>query len=135
MSKNLILRLTGGYFYYEESNQQHEAIYRDQSIIIIPVLLDIKYMLLTETRISPYVSYGVGVNFGFENRNHFSFLSDKYDHFTFGVNLGTGLDFLVTHHISLGIEFRYHYLEFPDNFIFTNNYSGTKINIALGYLF
>ncbi|MBN1154933.1 outer membrane beta-barrel protein [candidate division KSB1 bacterium] len=134
INSNLIFRFTGGYFYYEGLDDTGSE-YCNRAITITPILVDIKYLLLNDMKITPYVSYGISTNFGFEDTDHFSFLTDKYDHFSVGINLGTGFDFLITRHLSVGLEFRYHYLEFPENFIFTNNYSGTKINIALCYLF
>jgi len=134
INKYFAFRLTGGYYYYKHASESEENPV-EKSITIFPILLDLKYFLLNDMKISPYVSYGASANFGFEYANYSSIFGCNFDHFTFGANFGTGIDFLITRHLSVGFEFRYHYLEFAEKFIFTENYSGTKITLAICYLF
>ena len=125
LKNSLYLRTTIGYYYYVENSEDQK------SIVLLPILFDIKYMLVSGSKISPYVSYGIGTCIGHQN-NSDGLNNDK---FGFSANLGTGFDFLISKHIALGLEFRYHYLKFSKVFVFTDDYSGLKINLTLYYLF
>ena len=117
--------------YYEE-----DASTTKKSIQIASLLFDIKYTLLADVFIQPYVSYGAGLFFGFDNKNNNAFINFKGDsEMGIGFNVGTGFDFQLTNNLSLELEFRYHYVKFSNVVQFTDNYSGPKISIAALYFF
>ncbi len=129
---NLQLRITLGYFNYFKRD---ETVYK-KSICLIPVLADLKYLLISDSRLSPYVTYGVGLYIGDDNLSQImSSAKNKNTAIGYGLNFGTGFDLLMTKNWALGLEFRYHYLRFSDVLIFTDDYSGPKINLTLFYLF
>ena len=132
ISSNLQLRITLGYFNYSK----HEDTLQKKKVCLIPVLADLKYLLISDSRLSPYVSYGAGLYIGDDSFSQiFSSTEDKNTAIGYGLNFGTGFDLLITEKWAAGLEFRYHYLRFSDVLIFTDDYSGPKINLNLFYLF
>ncbi len=128
LSKGLLLRLTVGYF------RHHAPEHRYDTIHLFPILFDTKYQLVTESRLSPYVSYGVASCATMPDSGKFA-VFNRQTRFGFGLNFGTGFDLLLTKHWAIGCEFRYHYLQFPKTVVITNDFSGPKINFSLYYLF
>ncbi len=124
---NLFARLSTGYYRYSDD--------QNRSITLVPILLDIKYLLISGSPISPFVSYGFGTCIGRDDDAMLSSLDAGKNELGFSINFGTGFDLLLFKNLSAGIEFRYHYLKFSRVFIFTNDYSGPKINLSLFYLF
>lgn len=130
VSENLHLRATLGYYnYYRRNNNASK-----QSIYLIPFLADLKYFLISGSRICPYVSYGVGAFIGAGSASRLFSFGKNSQQIGYGLNLGTGFDFLVTRHIAIGLEFRYHYLKFSEVLVFTDDYSGPKINLTIFYI-
>lgn len=128
----MTFRSSLGYWKYcnnEPSPQQ-------KTVEIGSILLDLKYSILSDVMLMPYVSYGVGWFFGNESRSNRSFFNSAGDlELGVGINVGTGFDFKVTPKLSLAIEFRYHYVKFKRVIAFTDNYSGPKISLGIIYLF
>ena len=117
--------------YYEEQPMDSNRCVR-----IVTFLFDVKYTLLSEVLVQPYVSYGAGFFFGFDGEKINPLLNFKgKSEMTIGFNVGTGFDFQVTKRITLEMEFRYHYVKFNKLVVFTDNYSGPKISIAMLYFF
>ncbi|MBD3289844.1 outer membrane beta-barrel protein [candidate division KSB1 bacterium] len=132
ISGNLQLRTTLGYFNYHKNDETS----RKKTVCLIPVLADLKYLLISDSRLSPYVSYGAGLYIGDDRFSQiFSSSEDKNTAIGYGLNFGTGFDLLITENWAAGLEFRYHYLRFSDVLIFTEDYSGPKINMTVFYLF
>lgn len=132
LKSNLFLRVTVGYYKYTENENSDQQ----KSILLIPILLDIKYVLISGSKISPYVSYGLGTCIGRQNNlKQLPIDNITNEKIGYGINFGTGFDFLLLKHLALGFEFRYHYLKFAKVFAFTDDYSGPKINLSLYYLF
>ena len=127
----LTFRASPGYWKYCDDDIPDET----KAIEILSLLVDVKYNLLSDVRLLPYVSYGIGWFLGREKKE------DEY-HFQFteasdvgiGVNVGTGFDFKLASKIYAALEFRYHYIKFNKVIVFTNNYSGAKISLAFYYL-
>jgi opacity protein-like surface antigen len=122
-------RLTSGYFSFKDDQKN--------SFALIPILVDIRYLLLNDSKISPYLTYGIGACIGHIFK---SAQEGKTDHslenkIGYSINLGTGFEFLLLENLAIGFEFRYHYLKFSETFISSDDYSGTKINLVLSYLF
>jgi len=127
LSSSLGLRFTFGYYNYAED--------KNKSIYLLPLLLDIKYMLVTGSSISPFVSYGIGACLGHQNKSQTETVKQSKDQVGYSINFGTGFDVLLFSRWILGVEFRYHYVKFSEVYIFTDDYSGPKINFNLFYLF
>jgi len=107
-----------------------------KTITIGSILLDLKYTILSDVMLMPYVSYGMGWFFGNEATAGQSFFksSDEIE-LGIGINVGTGFDFKFAQKFIANIEFRYHYVKFSRVVAFTDNYSGPKISIGMIYLF
>ena len=117
--------------YYEE-----EPTANNKCVRIVSFLFDLKYTLLTDVFIQPYVSYGAGLFLGFDGKKTNPLLNFKGEsEMGIGFNFGTGFDFQVTKKITLELEFRYHYVKFNNLVVFTDNYSGPKVSIAVLYFF
>lgn len=103
---------------------------------ITSMLIDLKYSILSDVILMPYVSYGIGWFFGSETDSKKSLFNktDKLE-LGIGINVGTGFDFNITRKFNLVMEFRYHYVKFKRVVAFTNNYSGPKISLGVIYLF
>ena len=100
------------------------------------ILLDLKYSILSDVMLMPYVSYGMGWFLGNESRSGQSFFSSSDEmELGIGINVGTGFDFKIAQKFIVNIEFRYHYVKFNRVVAFTDNYSGPKISIGMIYLF
>ncbi|MDZ7263234.1 MAG: outer membrane beta-barrel protein [candidate division KSB1 bacterium] len=131
-SSGFSLRPSVGYWRYCLESTPSEA----SRIQIISLLLDLKYSLLSDVRLSPYVSYGMGLFFGQETQPGIALSRfDKGWEAGAGINVGTGFDIHLTSSIFLAMEFRYHYLKFKQALAVTNNYSGPKISLGVFYLF
>jgi opacity protein-like surface antigen len=111
--------------------------YPDKKAIKIgSILLDLKYAILSDVMLMPYVSYGMGWFFGNESKSKQSFFNNTNGlELGIGINVGTGFDFKFTRKFNLAMEFRYHYVKFKRVVAFTDNYSGPKISIGMIYLF
>ena len=129
LTKSLLFRITIGYYNFSKNNSNKI----NDNLTLLPLLFDIKYLLIPETRISPYVSYGIGSCLFYSSNEDVSSIPIK-NRIGYSLNLGTGFDFLLTKHLAFSFEFRYHYLKFNKEIIFTDNYSGSKINLTFYYL-
>jgi len=128
----LAFRSTIGVWKYQEEQPSQE----NEGVKIISILLDMKYVLIDDGFLLPYVSYGVGWFFGCgsENKGKFYDFGEETE-MGVGINIGAGFDFQLSQKICAAIEFRYHYVKFNQVVVFTDNYSGPKISLALLYLF
>ncbi|MCU0644229.1 MAG: porin family protein [bacterium] len=132
MRYGLTLRGSPGYWKYCDDSIPEET----KTIEILSFLVDLKYALLSDVRLLPYVSYGIGWFLGREKKeddSHFKF--SEASQAGIGVNVGTGFDFKLASKIFAALEFRYHYIKFNKVVAFTNNYSGAKVSLAFYYLF
>jgi len=120
--------------YWKYSNNEPSP--QQKTINIGSILLDLKYSILSDVMLMPYVSYGMGWFFGNQSPSNHSLFNSAGDvELGIGINVGTGFDFKVTRRLSLAIEFRYHYVKFKHVVVFTDNYSGPKISVGMIYLF
>jgi opacity protein-like surface antigen len=129
---SLTFRSSLGYWKFCKETSSLE----NRKIEIVSLLLDLKYAILSDVRLLPYVSYGFGWFFGKENQpgDPLLHLNRQWES-GIGVNIGTGFDFKLTRKFFLAMEFRYHYLKFKRVIAFTDNYSGPKISFGIVYLF
>ncbi len=124
----LNLRTNAGFWRYEEMLPEKKGIR------VVSFLLDLKYTLISDVLVLPYVSYGVGCFIGFESeKNEDIFETEKQSELGIGINIGAGFDFRVTQRVALTAEFRYHYIKFQNVIVFTDNYSGPKLSVGLLY--
>lgn len=131
-NSGLTLRPSLGYWRYCLEPSASEK----SRIEIISLLLDLKYSLLSDVRLAPYVSYGMGLFFGQDSRPAETLLHSKAAwEAGAGINIGTGFDIIATSRLFLAMEFRYHYLKFKRTLAVTNNFSGPKISLGIFYLF
>lgn len=128
----LSFRSTIGYWkYYKEQPSE-----MNEGVKIISILFDVKYSLLTDVLLQPYVSYGVGSFLAYvSDKDNYFFELNNLSEMGFGINIGAGFNFQLFKKLSLALEFRYHYVRFNQVILFTDNYSGPKVNLAVIYLF
>ncbi len=128
LKHDFFFRSSLGYWKYdEELNMSAEKCVR-----IIPVLFDLKYLLLTEVLVQPYVSYGAGMFFGSESKSKKEIYNfQTASEMGIGISLGTGFDFQLSENLTIELEFRYLYVKFNHYLVFTESYSGPKVNMAV----
>ena len=123
----LTFRISGGLWNYSEDISTPE----EKNVQIASILLDLKYALLPEVLVSPYVSYGAGWFLGCEKSGKKFFSNfDRASEVGLGINIGAGFNFNLSRRLKIDVEFRYHYVKFNHVLVFTDNYSGPKISLA-----
>jgi len=128
----MTFRSTFGYWRYCNDEPSPE----NMTVEIGSILVDLKYLILSDVILMPYVSYGIGWFFGAETQSNKSlFANSKQFELGIGINVGTGFDFNITKKLNLAMEFRYHYVKFNRVVAFTDNYSGPKISLGIIYQF
>ncbi len=128
----MTFRSSLGYWKYCDD----ESLPITKTIEIGSILIDLKYAILSDVMLMPYVSYGMGWFFGNELKSNKYFFNKREGlELGIGINVGTGFDFKFTRKLNLAMEFRYHYVKFKRVVAFTDNYSGPKITIGMIYLF
>jgi hypothetical protein len=128
----MTFRSSLGYWKYCNNEPSPEK----KAVEIGSILIDLKYAILSDVMLMPYVSYGMGWFFGNEFRSNHSFFNNTRGlELGIGINVGTGFDFKFTRKFNLAMEFRYHYVKFKRVVVFTDNYSGPKISLEMIYLF
>ncbi|RQW07751.1 hypothetical protein EH222_06635 [candidate division KSB1 bacterium] len=116
--------------------QQRDLVEIDlESVTLRHLSVDLKYLVLPDYKISPYVSYGVAAIWSREQPHGSSAEKIPLDRAGWGFNLGAGIDFLLMTHAGMGVEYQYSYAVFAKRVGLTDNYSGPKIAIKLFYLF
>ena len=126
--RNFALRVSGGYWEYHGDKYQN-------ILQVSSVATDLKYSMLADIWLSPYVIYGIGWFLGNEhaqNDPHFSYLENPQ--LGMGFNVGAGFDFWILN-FNIAVEFKYHYVTFNHVIGPTDNYSGPKISVQGIYFF
>ncbi|MDW7681089.1 MAG: hypothetical protein SCK70_11025, partial [bacterium] len=128
----LTFRVSGGMWSYAEQDEaQHQ-----QRVKIASLLLDLKYDLLSDVFLIPYVTYGVGWFLGDKQQSKTDYFHFKDESAVgFAINAGTGFELYLSQRLCFAMEFRYHYIKFNHVVVFTDNYSGPKITISTQYIF
>lgn len=128
----MTFRTSIGYWHYCNSSTQPAPL----SIEIGSLLIDLKYSILSDVMLIPYLSYGIGWFAGkaVRSKPRVSALGQS-DELGIGADIGTGFDFRFSRRLNLVAEFRYHYVKFKHTVAFTDNYSGPKISLGLIYWF
>jgi hypothetical protein len=130
--RNWTLRASGGYW----AQMNIKNVPQVQSLTILLMMLDLKERIIPQSRLTPFVSYGVTILMGRESPD-----SAEYRpwggpfQFGYGINVGAGFDFYLRRHWLATTEFCYHYVRFSQPLGGLNDYSGPKISIGFAYLF
>ncbi|MBN1481893.1 outer membrane beta-barrel protein [candidate division KSB1 bacterium] len=106
-----------------------------ESVTLRNLSFDLKYVLLPDYKLSPYVSYGIAAIWSREQPSGSKSHEIPLDRAGWGFNLGAGIDFLVGRHLGLGMEYQYSYAVFAKPVGLTDNYSGPKIAAKLVFIF
>lgn len=104
------------------------------SVTLRHLSADLKYVVLPQTNISPYASYGVAAIWSRERPVGSEDKKIPLDRAGWGLNLGAGIDFQLHQRWALGIEYQYLYAMFPKRVGLTDNYSGPKLAARLLFL-
>lgn len=129
---SMTFRASLGYWNYCND----EATPATLAVEITSLLIDLKYCVLSDVMLMPYLSYGIGWFAGKSLRSRPRPLDLGHsDELGIGANIGTGFDFRFSRRLNLAAEFRYHYVKFKHTVAFTDNYSGPKISIGFIYWF
>jgi len=116
--------------------QQNDLVEVDlTSITLRHLSFDLKYVLIPDYSISPFVSYGAAAIWSRETPRDSEGEKIPLDRAGWGFNLGAGVDFLLGAHVRLGIEYQYLYAIFSNRVGLTHNYIGPKFSIKLYYHF
>ncbi|MBN2413561.1 hypothetical protein JXQ31_17925 [candidate division KSB1 bacterium] len=97
--------------------------------------IELKNYILTQSRICPYVNYGVAAIWSRE----VPVGSDKekipLDRAGFGINVGAGANIYLFSKWAVAVEYFYLYARFAEKVGLTDNYSGPKLSFKLNFLF
>lgn len=132
LSIDLALRANIGYWKYIGT----KSFTDERKLEIMTFLLDLKYALLSDVRLMPYVSYGIGWFLGSESAPEDALLEfDSRSEMGLGFNVGTGFDLNVYKKLFVTIDFRYLYVKFNKTIAFTDLYSGPRISAGFNVNF
>ncbi len=116
--------------------QQHDlAEVNLESLTLRCLSADLKYILLPENNVTPFVSYGVSAIWSREQRNNEHDEKAPLDRAGWGFSLGAGLDVALSQNLGIGVEYQYSYAVFAKRVGLTDNYSGPRIVTRLYYIF
>ncbi len=129
---NWTLRVSGGYWAQMHIKNDSPV----QSLTIILLMLDLKERIIPQSRLTPFVSYGVTFLMGRESPQANEYRPWRGPaQFGYGINVGAGFDFFLHRHWLVTTEFCYHYARFNQSLGGLNDFSGPKISIGLAYQF
>jgi len=100
----------------------------DGEVQMLHLSADLKNLLISQTRIRPYVTYGAAVILG---RWQQADLSQQ----GMSINFGAGLEFSLLKSSGIALEYQYIYTVFKKAFGANDNYSGNKMTAKWFYRF
>ncbi len=106
-----------------------------ESVTLRCLSADLKYILLPDNNLTPYVSYGAAAIWSREQPDNMQDEKAPLDRAGWGFNLGAGIDLLLGSFLGVGVEYQYSYAVFSKRVGQTNNYSGPKIAAKLFFIF
>jgi len=95
----------------------------------------LKNYILTQSRICPYVNYGVAVIWSHEDPIGPNPEKIKLVRAGYGFDVGAGVNIYVISHWAMAAEYSYLYARLDNKVGLTDNYSGPKLAVKLLYLF
>lgn len=104
-----------------------EEVETVHSLTLHPIILDLKYWLIHDYRLSAYVMYGGGVYWGIENETEPFGEKLHKARAGWGISLGAGFDLALTRWLGLGMAFQYHLVLFKEPLGGVEDFSGPKI--------
>ncbi|MBN2090367.1 hypothetical protein JW964_12210 [candidate division KSB1 bacterium] len=126
--------LRGSCGYWAQANIQNRENLHSANVVML--MVDLKERILSESRLTPFVSYGISFSLGSESPVNKKFRQLSKDYETgYGVNVGAGFDLSIFKNWALTMEFCYHYIVFNRTVGLTDDYSGPKINAGFFYTF
>ncbi len=127
---NYALRAAVIQWYQEDFPEKYQL----ESVTLRHLSIDLINYIITQYRISPYVSYGIAFIWSREEPKN---LQEKIplDRAGYGVNVGAGLQFMFSRHLMTSVEYQYLYAKIIKKVGKTDNYSGAQISLKLSYIF
>ena len=90
--------------------------------------LDVKQQIVTQARISPFLIGGVSMIWGKEQSPD---QNPGFDQMGTGLQVGAGVDFFLSNHLGLAIEYQYVYAKLLQPLGPTDNYTGPNLGAKL----
>jgi len=106
-----------------------------ESVTLRHFSAEIKNLIIAESKIVPYVSYGISAIWSREVPVGSEREKIPLDRAGYGVNVGAGVDLQVLEHWAIAAEYQYMYAKFTKKVGLTDNYSGPKISFKVMCLF
>lgn len=110
-----------------------QNLYPVHSLSFHSINLDLKHVLVPESRLSAYVLYGGSAYWGVENETTFFSPQLWKAQPGWGVNLGGGFDVLVKKPFGMGMAFQYRFVRLSHHLAGIDDYSGPQIGFFLYY--
>ena len=129
--QSLALRFSYNYWKQTGLEEQAELEY----VSLRHLSIELKNYILTQSRICPYVNYGVAVIWSREVPVGSDKVKIPLDRAGFGINVGAGANIYLFSNWALAVEYFYLYARFADKVGLTDNYSGPKLSCKLNFLF
>jgi len=129
--KSYALRFS--YTYWKQNELEHRA--NLDYVSLRHLSFELKNYILTQSRICPYVSYGIAVIWSREVPIGTNKKKVPLDRAGYGINVGAGTNIYLFSKWGVAIEYFYLYARFTDKVGLTDNYSGPKLSFKLIYLF
>jgi hypothetical protein len=123
------LQASVGYWSLRDLNEVKTV----HSLTVHPLLINLKYWLVPDYRLSAYVTYGGGLYWGIENETTPFGARLRKARAGLGANLGAGFDLAMSRRIGLGMTFQYHYIRFKEPLGGVNDFSGPKLGVMVFY--
>jgi opacity protein-like surface antigen len=127
--QGISLRFTFFHWQYVEHN------HIDQSVKLRHLSVDIKEQIISQARISPFMTAGLSGIYAYGREQSAKEDRADYQRVGYGINVGAGIDFILFRHWTAAIEYQYLYAKFDTSLRKTDNYSGPNLSMKLQYCF
>lgn len=125
-----VLRLS--YFQWKQTDLDKIAL---EYVHLRHLTMDVKYMMLPDVGICPFVSYGVAGIWSRQQPLNQEDEQASLDRAGLGFDLGAGIDFRLSNHLALSVEYLFMYAMLSHKVGYTDNYSGPRLSGKLMLLF